>query len=116
MDVENDSVRIENARINKIGLFYFGHGHVASIKAEIDGRGWGADITIPFDEIGKFMELFRDEKSISDDIEDGIYINRLNGTPVRVMFEGGRIFSHIIGIGDILADEDAEPSEFFMLK
>lgn len=114
--MDNDDIRIENARINEIGLFYFGHGNCTQTRVELDGRGWGASITIPIEKVGRFVKLFRDEPSIADEIEDGIFINRLKGLPVRVMFDGQSIGSRIIGIGDIMADENAEEDEFLMIE
>ena len=113
MEMDNDDIRIENARIKEIGLFYCWHVNLVQIRVELDGRGWGTSITIPFEKVGRFVKLFKDEPSI--DIEDGIFINRLKGLPVRVMFDGQSIGSRVIGIGDVLADENAEPDEFLMI-
>ena len=96
--------RLENARIERIGLFYFGHGKQISIQVELEGRGWGSIVPIPQKKIGKFIEMFDDE--LDGQVEDGMYVEELKGKPVRVMFDGKSITSRIIGIGDILCNED----------
>lgn len=101
---EEDDFRLENARIEHIGLYYFGHGRELSIKAELAGRGWGCTITIPARKIGKFVEMFDDE--LDGRVEDGIFVEELKGKPVRVMYDGKDFNSKVIGIGDILCDEN----------
>lgn len=96
--------RFENARIERIGLFYFGHGNVLSIQVELGGRGWGSTLTIPQKKIGRFVEMFDEE--LDGQVEDGVYVEELKGKPVRVMFDGQSINSKIIGIGEILCNED----------
>jgi len=99
-----DEYRLENAKIERIGLFYFGHGRQISIQAQLDGRGWGCTVTIPQKKIGKFIEMFDDE--LDGQVEDGVYVEELKGKPVRVLFDGKSINSRVIGIGDILCNED----------
>lgn len=101
---KEDDFRLENARIEHIGLYYFGHGRELSIKAELAGRGWGSVITIPQKKIGRFVEMFDEE--LDGQVEDGVYVEELKGKPVRVMFDGQSITSKIIGIGEILCNED----------
>lgn len=105
-----ENYSLENAKIGNIGLYYFGHGNQLSIRVELDGRGWGSTITIPQNKIGEFMEMFDNE--LDGRVEDGVYIHELSGTPVRVMFNGKSINSRIVGIGDILCNED----DIMMLK
>ena len=91
--------KLLNARISDIGLYYLGHGNVLSIKCDLEGRGWGATVTIPMEKVRKFIRMFQDDI----DLEDGIYVHELVNAKVRVAQDKDR---KIVALGDILAEED----------
>ena len=107
----SESSAIENAKIEKIGLFYDGHHRKAYVRAELFGRGWGSSVQIPVDKAGKLCEMLHSE--LDSNIEDGVYIEDLAGAPVRVLLNGASVVnSSIVGIGDLLCSED----EMLMLR
>lgn len=98
-DDEGSAWTLQNARIRDIGLYYLGHGNVLSIKCDLEGRGWGATVTIPMEKVRKFIRMFQDDI----DLEDGIYVHELVNAKVRVAQDKDR---RVVALGDILAEED----------
>lgn len=96
-----ENYRLENAKIEDIGLYYLGHGNMTYIRAVLGGRGWGVAIDIPEKKVGAFINMFKDEV----DVENGLFLHELAGKPVRVMFDGPGLSASVIGIGDILSNE-----------
>lgn len=99
---------IQNARIEKIGLHYMGHGGVCSIEIRLSGGGWGSTITLP---VSRADELFKTFQYTFDDagknFEDGVFLQDLEGEIVRVKFDKDTLFqSRPVAIGEALAEED----------
>ena len=90
-----------NAKIEKAGLYYNGHYRSCAIMLELELREGGASLEIPVDLTEEFMEMFKDEL----DLENGAFVNDLEGVPVVLKTDGDR-FGKIVAIGSILANED----------
>lgn len=101
-DKLSSDFRLENAKIEDIGLYYCGHGNTTYVSIILGGRGWGASVVMPENKVGRFVKMFDDEV----DVENGVFLHELKGKPVRVMFDGKGLSSPVIGIGDILSNED----------
>ena len=98
MDMEKKN-KIENARIESVGLYYEGRYNCMYVKCVLDGRGWGAQVNIPMEKMKDFVEMFRE----SITLDDGIFVYELENTPVTVMINDS---DKVIAIGDILSTED----------
>lgn len=91
--------RIENARIESVGLYYEGRFNSLYVKCVLDGRGWGAQVNIPMEKMRDFVWMFGE----SINLDDGIFVYELENTPVTVMLNDS---DEVIAIGDILSSED----------
>ena len=92
-----------NAKIEQAGLYFDGHYRRYYIMVVLETRGGGASIKIPVDKTGDFMDVFRGEL----DLENGAFVNELEGTPVVLKLKSDNEHSgEIVAIGDILASED----------
>ena len=91
-----------NAKIKKAGLYYDGHFNCCSVGVELKTRGGGAIIRFPVEKTTEFMDMFDEEL----DLENGVFINDLEGVPVVLKLDGDTEFqSKIVAIGSILASE-----------
>ena len=99
---------IQNARIEKIGLHYLGHGRCCSIEIHIGGGGWGSTLNIPVSRAKELFETFRDTfDDAGKNFEDGVFLQDLEGEIVQVKFDKDTTFqSRVIAIGEALAGED----------
>ena len=98
MDMEKKN-KIENARIESVGLYYEGHFDNLYVKCVLDGRGWGAQINIPMSKVKEFVRMFHD----TINLEDGIFVYELENAPITVMLNDAH---EIVAVGDIFATED----------
>jgi len=98
-----------NAKINQAGLYFDGHSGRYCIMVVLETRGGGASIKIPVEKTGELMKAVGDEL----DLENGVFVNQLEGVPVVLKLDGDREFQgKIVAIGDILSSED----EMFYLE
>ena len=103
----NNQNKIENARIENIGLFYCGHGNRSFISIDLAGKGWGISLQIPLDDADKLIKMFKNEPVIKD-IDTGFYLHELKGVVVRLLYDGNSFNSKVIGIGDVFAKETSD--------
>lgn len=92
-----------NAKIEKAGLYYNGHYNHCAIRVELKTRGGGASIEFTIEKAKEFMDMFDEEL----DLENGVFINDLEGVPVVLKLDRDKEFqSKIIAIRSILSSED----------